>query len=95
METMKSQKPSAVPQSRQKDVDLAPLQQPGGSRVLREKPTSAIGVTGKVRKVEEEEEKEKEKKKEENGIILTNPSEGCVNNCLICIQDKQQFLGQC
>ena len=56
METMKSQQPSASPQSRQKDVDLAPLQQPGGSRVLREKPTSAIGVTGKVRKVEEEEE---------------------------------------
>ena len=57
METMKSQQPSASPQSRQKDVDLAPLQQPGGSRVLKEKPTSAIGVTGKVRKVEEEEEK--------------------------------------
>ena len=61
METMKSQQPSASPQSRQKDVDLAPLQQPGGSPVLREKPTSAIGVTGKVRKVEEEEEEEEEK----------------------------------
>ena len=61
METMKSQQPSASPQSRQKDVDLAPLQQPGGSRVLKEKPTSAIGVTGKVRKVEEEEEEEEEK----------------------------------
>ena len=55
METIKSQPAPLSHQVRHKDLDLAPS--PGGSRVacpeLKEKPTSAIGVTGKVEKVEE------------------------------------------